>query len=274
MPYIVDAGVPVQARRRERVLVPRLPLVARPDPAGRHPVERRRLLLGHPARGGEPAAAARARRDLPLRRHPPLRLARSRRPTRARSAPGPTAWRVNLPHFLQNYRAIWDAGRDELEATWDYFQGVDLAPCPPATCATCSARAAATTSAPWRSTSTSCTRCWSTSWASTAPAPSMGINPNRDRQVPPGRGHQDHGDRPRAVPARDARPGRPGCRTSSTNHEPHELRAALVRARRRRRRSGSPTSTTSCRSTATARRPPATSGVPSWIEDNTDPARA
>ena len=33
---------------------------------------------------------------------------------------------VNLPHFLQNYRAIWDAGRNELEATWDYFQGVDL----------------------------------------------------------------------------------------------------------------------------------------------------
>ena len=53
-------------------------------------------------------------------------------------------------------------------------------------------------------------------------------------------------------------------------HEPHELRAALGRARRRRRR-GSPSSTTSCRSTAGAPRRPATSGVPSWIEDNTIP---
>lgn len=33
---------------------------------------------------------------------------------------------VTLPHFLQNYRSLWEAGRDELEATWDYFQGVDL----------------------------------------------------------------------------------------------------------------------------------------------------
>jgi phosphohistidine swiveling domain-containing protein len=37
---------------------------------------------------------------------------------------------VSLPHFLQNYRSIWDAGRNELEATWDYFQGVDLASTP------------------------------------------------------------------------------------------------------------------------------------------------
>ena len=37
---------------------------------------------------------------------------------------------VNLPHFLQNYRSIWDAGRNELEATWDYFQGIDLAAVP------------------------------------------------------------------------------------------------------------------------------------------------
>ena len=37
---------------------------------------------------------------------------------------------VNLPHFLQNYRSIWEAGRDELEATWDYFQGVDFASVP------------------------------------------------------------------------------------------------------------------------------------------------
>ena len=39
---------------------------------------------------------------------------------------------TNLPHFLQNYRAIWEAGRDELEATWDYFQGVDFAAVPTA----------------------------------------------------------------------------------------------------------------------------------------------
>jgi phosphohistidine swiveling domain-containing protein len=37
---------------------------------------------------------------------------------------------VNLPHFLGNYRQIWEAGRDELEATWDYFQGVDFASVP------------------------------------------------------------------------------------------------------------------------------------------------
>jgi phosphohistidine swiveling domain-containing protein len=37
---------------------------------------------------------------------------------------------TNLPHFLQNYRSIWEAGRDELEATWDYFQKVDLTAAP------------------------------------------------------------------------------------------------------------------------------------------------
>jgi pyruvate,water dikinase len=37
---------------------------------------------------------------------------------------------VNLPHFLANYRSIWDAGRDELEDTWNYFQGVDLTSVP------------------------------------------------------------------------------------------------------------------------------------------------
>jgi pyruvate,water dikinase len=39
---------------------------------------------------------------------------------------------VNLPHFLNNYRSIWEAGRDELEATWDHFQSVDLASVPTA----------------------------------------------------------------------------------------------------------------------------------------------
>ena len=37
---------------------------------------------------------------------------------------------VNLPHFLANYRSIWEAGRDELEATWSYFQGIDLTSVP------------------------------------------------------------------------------------------------------------------------------------------------
>lgn len=37
---------------------------------------------------------------------------------------------VNLPYFLQNYRAKWEAGRDELEATWEHFQGVDLSAAP------------------------------------------------------------------------------------------------------------------------------------------------
>ncbi|HWM57200.1 MAG TPA: PEP-utilizing protein mobile subunit [Pseudonocardia sp.] len=39
---------------------------------------------------------------------------------------------TNLPHFLNNYESIWAAGRDELEATWDYFQGIDLTAVPTA----------------------------------------------------------------------------------------------------------------------------------------------
>ena len=37
---------------------------------------------------------------------------------------------VNLPYFLQNYESIWNAGREELEATWDYFHGLDLGAVP------------------------------------------------------------------------------------------------------------------------------------------------
>ena len=37
---------------------------------------------------------------------------------------------TNLPHFLQNYRSIWEGGRDELESTWQYFRGVDFAGTP------------------------------------------------------------------------------------------------------------------------------------------------
>jgi pyruvate,water dikinase len=37
---------------------------------------------------------------------------------------------VNLPAFLQNYEQIWAAGRDELEATWDHFQKLDLTAVP------------------------------------------------------------------------------------------------------------------------------------------------
>jgi len=37
---------------------------------------------------------------------------------------------TNLPRFLQNYRSTWESGRDELEATWDYFAGLDLAATP------------------------------------------------------------------------------------------------------------------------------------------------
>lgn len=33
---------------------------------------------------------------------------------------------TNLPRFLENYQSTWEAGRDELEATWDYFHGLDL----------------------------------------------------------------------------------------------------------------------------------------------------
>ena len=37
---------------------------------------------------------------------------------------------TNLPRFLQSYKATWEAGRDELEATWNYFQGLDLTAVP------------------------------------------------------------------------------------------------------------------------------------------------
>ena len=33
---------------------------------------------------------------------------------------------TTLPHFLRNFRSVWEAGRDELEASWQYFQGLDL----------------------------------------------------------------------------------------------------------------------------------------------------
>lgn len=33
---------------------------------------------------------------------------------------------VALPHFLQNFTTVWESGRDELEATWRYFQGIDV----------------------------------------------------------------------------------------------------------------------------------------------------
>ena len=37
---------------------------------------------------------------------------------------------TNLPLFLANYRSTWEAGRDELEATWEYFHGLDLTATP------------------------------------------------------------------------------------------------------------------------------------------------
>lgn len=37
---------------------------------------------------------------------------------------------TNLPRFLQHYRQTWEAGRDELEATWQYFHGIDLTTVP------------------------------------------------------------------------------------------------------------------------------------------------
>ncbi|MEU7817479.1 PEP-utilizing enzyme [Pseudonocardia sp. NPDC049154] len=39
---------------------------------------------------------------------------------------------TTLPRFLQNYQQTWAAGRDELEATWAYFHGLDLAQVPTA----------------------------------------------------------------------------------------------------------------------------------------------
>ena len=92
-------------------------------------MERRRLLLGHPGRVREAAAPARPGNHLPVRGHAPLRLADPRADPREIGARA-NRLGVNLPHFLQNYRAIWEAGRDELEATWDYFQGIDFASVP------------------------------------------------------------------------------------------------------------------------------------------------
>lgn len=37
---------------------------------------------------------------------------------------------TNLPAFLANYRQIWAAGRDELEATWNHFHALDLTQVP------------------------------------------------------------------------------------------------------------------------------------------------
>ncbi|MDN5748850.1 MAG: PEP-utilizing protein mobile subunit [Pseudonocardia sp.] len=37
---------------------------------------------------------------------------------------------TNLPRFLATYRQTWEAGRDELEATWDHFHGLDLTAVP------------------------------------------------------------------------------------------------------------------------------------------------
>jgi pyruvate, water dikinase len=37
-----------------------------------------------------------------------------------------------LPSFLQNFTTVWESGRDELEATWRYFQGIDVGHLPPA----------------------------------------------------------------------------------------------------------------------------------------------
>jgi pyruvate,water dikinase len=37
---------------------------------------------------------------------------------------------TNLPRFLQHYQQTWEAGRDELEATWTYFHGLDLTSVP------------------------------------------------------------------------------------------------------------------------------------------------
>jgi phosphoenolpyruvate synthase/pyruvate phosphate dikinase len=37
---------------------------------------------------------------------------------------------VTLPRFLQNFTAVWESGRDELEATWRYFEGIDVGHAP------------------------------------------------------------------------------------------------------------------------------------------------
>jgi phosphohistidine swiveling domain-containing protein len=37
---------------------------------------------------------------------------------------------VTLPPFLQNFTTVWESGRDELEATWRYFQCIDVGQVP------------------------------------------------------------------------------------------------------------------------------------------------
>ena len=162
---------------------------------------------------------------------------------------------TNLPHFLQNYRSIWEGGRDELESTWQYFRGVDFAGTPDLTDLLDQGRRyhKRADGDPLRR-----------HVPDAGQLPGLlrrlrrhGDQPQRDRQVPPGRGHQDHGDRPRGLPARHAGPR--GRAVGRLRH-PRAARAA----RRPRPRAGagapgSPSSTTSCRSTAGAPRPPATS---------------
>ncbi len=260
-PYIVDGTGPFTARGRGPVLVPRLPLDAGPHPARRVHVGPRRLLLGHPARRREPAAAPRPRRDVPVRRHPPLRLGRSRRPTPARSAPAPTGSARTCRTSCRTTAPSGTPAATSSRPPGTTSRRIDLTQVPTGDLPGLVRQAPPVPQAldgdPLR-----------------RHVPDAGELPRvlrrlrrdghrhqPDRQVPPGRGHQDHGDRPRALPARDqGQADRPRVGVRAERRLDAARRA--VPPRRRRRRSGSPTSTTSCRSTATARRPPATSACP------------
>lgn len=174
---------------------------------------------------------------------------------------------VNLPHFLQNYRSIWDAGREELEATWQYFRGVDFAGTPDLTELLTQGR---------RYHKRSMEIHFGVMYPMLAnflgfygACADMGINPNEIGKFLQGEDTKimetDRELYRLALKARAA-----GIEDVFETHEPHELREALGRH-------GGPASTWltefddflqiyGWRAEATC-----DVGVPSWIEDNTIP---
>ena len=204
-------GPDVPQTGRGELLVPRLPLAARPDADGPD-LERGRLQLGLPAGRRADAAAARPRDHLPPRRHAHLRLAaageRRARDRPAGQAPGARA--AAVPAELRR-----DLGPDARGGQREL--GLLQRPGP----------IGALPGRPAREPHPG------------APVPQAGLRdplpghvpaagelrrllrhvhrarprPGPDRQVPAGLRHQDHGDRPGAVEADHRGPrGRPGVR--------------------------------------------------------------
>ena len=197
-------------------------------------MERRRLLLGHPERVGDPAAARPAAASPAGSPAPTSTARRSPRPTRARSARGPTGSARNLPHFLPELPRHLGGGPRRAGGDLGLLpgrrprRGADGRPRRAA-----SSRAAATTSAPWRSTSTSCTRCWSTSSASTAPAPSWASTPTWSASSSRARTPRSWSWTGSCTGSR-SRPARPGSRAGLRRPRARRAARRAVGARRLR----------------------------------------